>query len=77
MSKKFENRRWIDLDPPEFLDHEGCELVLVGGHHDAERELDIRLHTKKEQVESSDTVKELGLKPEEHPMEPLKDGKVA
>lgn len=76
-SEKFEDRRWIDLDPPEFLDYEGCELVLIGAKENAEEELDIRFHTRKQTVENSDTVKELGLKPENHPVEALKEGKIA
>jgi hypothetical protein len=31
LAERFGARKWIAADPPEFLDYEGAELVLVGG----------------------------------------------
>jgi hypothetical protein len=30
LQARFQGRRWIAVDPPEFLDHEGVEFVLIG-----------------------------------------------
>jgi hypothetical protein len=30
LQARFRGRRWIPADPPEFLDHEGVEFVLIG-----------------------------------------------
>ena len=33
----FKDRRWLPVNPPEFLDHEGAEVVLIGGRDDLGR----------------------------------------
>jgi len=30
----FADSRWVPIDPPESLDNEGAELVLIGGQDD-------------------------------------------
>lgn len=39
--EKFAGRRWVAVDPPDFLDYEGTELVLIGARENAEEELGI------------------------------------
>jgi hypothetical protein len=36
LASRFDGRRFIALDPPAFLDHEGVELVLIGAAEDGE-----------------------------------------
>lgn len=74
LGDRFRGRRFVPVDPPEFLDHEGAELVLIGATEDASEELDIELDPEHERVETAEVFRELGLRPEEHPSEPLKRG---
>ena len=39
----FEERRFIPVDPPDFLDHPGAELMLVGADEDVSGELGLDL----------------------------------
>jgi hypothetical protein len=43
LQERFAGRRFAPVDPPEFLDHEGVELVLIGAAEDVSRELGIDL----------------------------------
>jgi hypothetical protein len=36
--EKFAGCRWVAVDPPDFLDYEGTELVLIGARENAEEE---------------------------------------
>lgn len=51
LRERFGNRRFIAVDPPGFLDHEGAELVLVGATEEAAAELGVDLESR---VEASD-----------------------
>lgn len=66
-------RRFIDLDPPCFLDHPGVELVFVAASGDPHAELGIDVEQEKETPRSAETVRELGLDPEEQPTRPMFD----
>jgi hypothetical protein len=70
----FADRRFIPVDPPELLDHEGAELVLIGAAHDADRELGIDLDTERESFDEADIFKKLRLRPDDVPVEPLAKG---
>ena len=39
----FADRRWVPIYPPESLDNEGAELVLIGGQDDLGEDLGIDL----------------------------------
>jgi hypothetical protein len=41
LRERFQQRRFAPLDPPDFLDHAGVEIVLIGAAEDASRELGI------------------------------------
>ena len=41
--ERFRGRRWLALDDPTLLDHEGIELVLIAAGEDVEAELGIGL----------------------------------
>jgi hypothetical protein len=69
----FRGRRFVPLSPPEFLDYEGAEIVLIGAAEDAERELGIDFDTRRERLEAADLVRDLRLRiGEDVPAEPLK-----
>lgn len=71
---KFAGRRFADLDPPEFLDHVGTELVLIGASQGVAAELGIDLRPGRETEESADVFRELGIEKESHPVKPLLTG---
>ncbi len=64
-------RRFVDLDPPEFLDHPGVELVFVAASGDPHAELGLDLEREHETPRSAETVRELGLDPGNQPTRPL------
>jgi hypothetical protein len=73
LAEKFRARRFAPLDPPEFLDYEGAEIVLIGAAEDAERELGIDFDTQCEGLETADLVRDLHLRiGKDVPAEPLK-----
>jgi hypothetical protein len=75
LKRKFQDKRFVDLDPPDFLNYPGTELVLIGATADATRELGVQLHPRRKREESADTFAELKLEPDLHPAEPLLAGK--
>ncbi|MHA6795556.1 hypothetical protein ACVGVM_18860 [Pseudonocardia bannensis] len=74
LSAEFTGRRFIELDPPEFLDYPGTEIVLVGATHDAERELGVRLRPQHRTPDSAAFFSELGMERDVHPLAPLTSG---
>jgi hypothetical protein len=68
----FRGRRFAPLNPPDFLDYEGAEIILIGAAEDAERELGIDFDTRRERLESADLVRDLRIRiGEDVPAEPL------
>jgi hypothetical protein len=75
LRERFGGRRFAPLDPPGFLDHEGVELVLIGASEDVREELGLDLDAERERLENADIFRELGLRPDELPTEPLETGR--
>jgi hypothetical protein len=73
LQAKFAGRRFIPLDPPDFLDDEGAELVLIGAAEEAQSELGIEFKPDDENEHTADVLKELRL-PREVAREPLFEG---
>ncbi|XP_030553350.2 uncharacterized protein LOC115757310 [Rhodamnia argentea] len=66
---QFGQRRFIPADPPNFLNYEGCELLLISASDDIEEELGLELKGECEGDPScSDLLKTFG---ETAPMDPL------
>ncbi|CAB4302615.1 unnamed protein product [Prunus armeniaca] len=58
---QFGNLRYCPADPPDFLNYEGCEFLLISASDDIEGELGLELQTEGEAVEScSDLIKTFG-----------------
>ena len=74
LREKFAGRKFSAVDPPEFLDYEGAELVLIGAEENAEAELGIAFEPDKETEHTADVFKDLEL-PREIAREPLLEGK--
>lgn len=74
LKQQFAGRRWVPADPPDFLDHEGAELLLIGASTDPEGELGVELPTDDESEDTADIFNELRLRKSEHPVAPLFEG---
>jgi hypothetical protein len=72
---RFAGRRFVPVDPPEFLDHEGGELVLIGAGEDVFDELGIQLDPQRETIETAEIFNDLQMERREHPLKPLFEGK--
>jgi hypothetical protein len=71
---KFGDRRWVPVDPPEFLDHEGAELVLIGGRDDLGADLGIALEAHPEDEETAEIFRDLHIEKSERTIKPLFKG---
>lgn len=67
LRERFGGRRWVAVDPPRFLDHEGVEVLFIGARPDAEGSWE-------QDQETADPYEQLRLDAEEHPREPLVEG---
>lgn len=67
----FAGRRFTSLDPPDFLDYPGAELVLIGAATDIGRELGLALHRRHKTEESAGSFTVLGMERDLHPLKPL------
>ncbi|HEV7676149.1 MAG TPA: hypothetical protein VGQ12_16585 [Candidatus Angelobacter sp.] len=76
LKSKFGDKRFVDLDPPDFLDYPGTELVLVGASFNPAHELGLKLRARRES-ERADIFTELKMERDVHPAEPLLTGKWA
>ena len=71
---RFGGRRFIPLDPPDFLDHPGVELVLIGAADDPGTELGLDLDAEVERAARSTVFDDLRIRREDRPVEPLFQG---
>jgi hypothetical protein len=74
---RFRGRRFIPLDPPDFLDYEGAEILLVGAKQNARAELGIQLDPEQETEATAEIFSDLRLEKAQHPLVPLLEGKWA
>lgn len=74
LRSKFRGRNFAEADPPELLDHEGAELILVAASDDVRDELGIDLDAEDETERSAEIFRELRVRKSEHPVAPLLEG---
>lgn len=74
LQDRFEQRRFVDADPPEFLDYPGVELILIGASADIEQELGIKLDPATETEDTAEILNDLRMRKSRHPIEPLFTG---
>lgn len=72
---RFQDRRFIAVDPPDFLDYEGAEILFVGASGDVSEELGIDLDAEGETESTAEVFEELRMEKDRHPVEPLLKGK--
>ncbi len=74
LSARFGDRRWVSVDPPDFLDYEGAELVLIGGRDDLGEDLGIGLTAHPEDEETAQIFSELHMEKSKRTTKPLLEG---
>lgn len=75
LRERFHGRRFIPVDPPDFLDREGAEFVLIGADEDVFEELGVRLNPQHETLETAELFNDLRMERSEHPLRPLFEGR--
>jgi hypothetical protein len=75
LAERFRGRRFIPVSPPDFLDYEGVEIVLVGARGNVAEELGIDLEPAHETAATAEIFRELKLEKSVHPLRPLFEGK--
>lgn len=76
LRSRFRDRRFAQLDTPEWLDHERVELVVIGAASDPQGELGIELDAEEERIHDADLLQKLRIQHGELPLEPLRGGKL-
>jgi hypothetical protein len=75
LDDKFGDKRWINVDEPDFLNYENTQLLLIGAKKkNVEEELGIDINEEKETERSADLFKELKVRKDEVPLKPLLKG---
>ncbi|MFP4416160.1 MAG: hypothetical protein ACLFSB_02710 [Chitinispirillaceae bacterium] len=74
LMEKFRGRKFSEVDPVEFLDHEGAEMMLVSASEDIQDELGITLDVENETKASADIFRDLHVDSNNRPTEPLFTG---
>jgi len=72
---RFHGRRFIPVDPPDFLNREGTELVLIGADEDVFEELGVRLDPQRETIDTAELFNDLRMERTGHPLKPLFEGR--
>ncbi len=77
LQKLFGSRRWHPADPPAMLDHQGIEMILIGGRIEPDADLGIELDPQPEDEEQSEVFRDLHLDRSDRTIRPLFEGKWA
>jgi hypothetical protein len=73
--ERFAARRFIPADPPDFLDYEWAEIILVGARKDIFAELGLELTPENETEATAEIFSDLKMERSLHPLKPLFEGK--
>lgn len=77
MMDKFRGRRFVEVDPPKYLDRQGTEFMIISAAKNVKDDLGIAMEPKKESEQSADIFRDLKADRSEIPVEPLFEGKWA
>jgi hypothetical protein len=75
LRERFAGRRFIPAEPPDFLDYEWAEIILVGARKDISAELGIELVPERETEATAEIFNDLKMERSLHPLTPLFEGK--
>lgn len=71
LQKRFRDRKFAEVDPPDFLDKEGAEILLIASSEDIEQELGVKLKPENESAASAEIFRDLRMDKSERPTKPL------
>jgi hypothetical protein len=71
LQDRFRGRRFLPVDPPDFLDHPGIEFLLIGAVHDASEELGLNLDAEVERAARHNVFDDLRIGRRDRPTAPL------
>jgi hypothetical protein len=74
LMERFEDRKFVNVDPADFLNYEGTELLFIAGDPADIEDCDIRLDPQDEDRHKADIFNDLRLRKSKHPVEPLFEG---
>jgi hypothetical protein len=74
LQDRFRGRRFIPVDPPDFLDQPGVEFILIAATPDAAEELGLDLDAYVERASHDTMLHDLRLDRRDRPVEPLLTG---
>jgi hypothetical protein len=77
LQSRFRGRRFAQLDPPDFLNYAGAEVLFIGTGEDVSEDLGIDLSAEVESESTAGIFNDLRLEKSQHPTEPLFRGKWA
>jgi hypothetical protein len=77
LQERFRGRRFIKVAPPDFLNYQGAELLLIGAPGDTFEDLGIELEDEDESESTAEIFDDLHLEKSRHPTEPLLKGEWA
>ena len=70
----FDGRKFANVDPPDLLNYDGAEFILIPASGDIDKELGIELNADRESLDSADLFKDLRIDKKTRPTEPLTKG---
>jgi hypothetical protein len=71
LQSKFDTRKFISQDSPEFLNYEGTQVLFISAAQDYFKELGIKLEPEKETLETAEIFSDLKMEKMLHPLETL------
>jgi hypothetical protein len=74
LQERFQKRRFIAVDPPDFMNYEGAEILLIGTAEGIDHELGIELTPQRESESTAEIFNELRMVKSRHPITPLLEG---
>jgi hypothetical protein len=77
LRERFARRRFSPAEPPDFLDYEWAEIILVAARKDISAELGIDLTPERETEATAEIFTDLKMERSLHPLTPLFEGKWA
>jgi hypothetical protein len=77
LQQRFRGRRFVEADPPDLLNYEGTELLLMGAASDVSEELGVQLEPQRETAATAEIFNDLRLEKSRQTIEPLVQGEWA
>lgn len=74
LQEQLRDLRFAAVNPPDFLDYPGAELLLIGANEDVEKELGIDLEPEQKSINTAEIFQHLKLWKNEHTVKPLFEG---